>query len=70
MKNKKKELLNGLRDGIPIGLGYLAVSFSLGIVAKGAGITAMEGFWASFFTAAKWALPSGSPTSDSDRLAA
>ena len=52
MKNKKKELLNGLRDGIPIGLGYLAVSFSLGIVAKGAGITAMEGFWASFFTAA------------------
>ena len=52
MKNKKNEWLKGLRDGIPIGLGYLAVAFSLGIVAKEAGITAMEGFWASFFTAA------------------
>ena len=35
---------NGLRDGIPIGLGYFAVSFSLGIMARDAGITPVEGF--------------------------
>lgn len=33
----------GLRDGIPIALGYLAVSFSFGIVAKKAGLTAFQG---------------------------
>ena len=30
----------GLKDGLPIALGYLAVSFSLGIAAKNAGMTA------------------------------
>ena len=40
-------LREGLRDGAPIGLGYLAVSFSLGIAAKNAGMTAFEGFLAS-----------------------
>lgn len=34
----------GLKDGIPIGLGYLAVSFSLGIAAKSAGLTPIQGF--------------------------
>lgn len=34
----------GLRDGIPIGLGYFAVAFSLGIVASSAGLTAIQGF--------------------------
>ena len=28
----RQVLVNGIRDGIPIGLGYFAVSFSLGIV--------------------------------------
>lgn len=37
----------GMRDGIPIGLGYLAVSFSLGIAARNAGLTALQGFLAS-----------------------
>lgn len=32
----------GLRDGIPIALGYFAVSFTLGIAAKKAGITAFQ----------------------------
>ena len=32
----------GLRDGIPIALGYLAVSFSFGIAAVAAGLTPME----------------------------
>jgi predicted branched-subunit amino acid permease len=34
----------GMRAGIPIGLGYFAVSFSLGIAARAAGITAFQGF--------------------------
>ena len=37
----------GLRAGVPIGLGYLAVSFSLGIAARNAGMTAFQGFLAS-----------------------
>lgn len=32
----------GLSDGLPIGLGYLAVSFTLGIAAKKAGLTAFQ----------------------------
>lgn len=35
---------NGLRDGIPIALGYLAVSFSLGIMAKNSGLSPIQGF--------------------------
>ncbi len=38
---------DGLHDGIPIGLGYLAVSFSLGIAAKNAGLTPFQSFLAS-----------------------
>ena len=41
-----------MRNGIPIGLGYFAVSFALGIKAREAGLTAFEGFFASFFTIA------------------
>ena len=36
-KNVKSEVVSGLRDGIPIALGYFAVAFSLGIIAKKAG---------------------------------
>ncbi len=38
-KNNRSELLKGMRDGIPIGLGYFAVAFSLGITAKAIGLT-------------------------------
>ena len=31
---KKEKFLYGLHDGIPIGLGYLAVSFGLGISCR------------------------------------
>ena len=44
-------LQEGLRDGIPIALGYLAVSFSLGIAAQAAGLTPFQGFLASITTA-------------------
>ena len=40
IKSNRKVILEGMRDGIPIGLGYLAVSFSLGIAAKTAGLNA------------------------------
>lgn len=45
---KKKAFFDGLRDGLPIGLGYFAVAFSLGIVARNAGLTPLQGFIASF----------------------
>lgn len=41
-KDNKINYIDGMRDGIPIALGYLAVSFSLGIAAKNAGITALQ----------------------------
>ena len=37
----------GLRDGVPIGLGYLAVSFTLGIAAKVSGLTVGQATWMS-----------------------
>jgi predicted branched-subunit amino acid permease len=43
---------SGFRDGIPIGLGYFAVAFSLGIAARDAGLNAWQGFIASLFTIA------------------
>lgn len=33
---------NGMRDGIPIALGYFAVAFTLGIAAKNAGFTPLQ----------------------------
>ena len=41
-QNKKQQFLEGMKDGIPIGLGYFAVSFTLGIAAKNAGMTAVQ----------------------------
>lgn len=40
----------GLRDGIPIALGYFAVAFTLGIAAKNAGITAFQAFLTAALT--------------------
>ena len=47
-ENDKMAFREGLHDGIPIGLGYLAVSFSLGIAARSAGLSAFRAFLASF----------------------
>lgn len=44
--------LHGVRDGIPIALGYYAVAFSLGIIAGNAGLGAVVGGVGSFFTRA------------------
>lgn len=45
--NNKQIFRKGMRDGIPIGLGYLAVSFSLGITARNIGLTPFQGFLVS-----------------------
>ena len=37
-----KQFSRGLRVGVPISLGYLAVSFTLGITAKNAGLSAFQ----------------------------
>ena len=37
----------GLHDAIPIGLGYFAVSFSLGIICRSSGLSVFQGFLAS-----------------------
>ncbi len=43
-EDKRSAFLRGMKDGLPIGLGYLAVAFALGITAKSAGMTAFQGF--------------------------
>lgn len=48
----RQNIINGIRDGFPIAMGYFAVAFSLGIIAAKAGLTAPEGFLTSFFTRA------------------
>lgn len=49
MENRKW-YFKGIRDGIPIALGYFAVSFTLGILAKKAGITAFQAMLATGLT--------------------
>ena len=43
----RRTFQEGVRDGIPIALGYFAVAFSLGIAARKAGFTPFQGFLAS-----------------------
>ena len=42
MSSRKAHFVRGMRDGIPIGLGYFAVAFALGINAAVAGIKPLE----------------------------
>ena len=46
--SNKKAYIKGLETGIPIGLGYFAVSFALGIQAKKFGISAFQSALMSF----------------------
>lgn len=39
---KKQEFRQGLRDGLPIALGYFSVSFSFGILALGGGLSIFQ----------------------------
>lgn len=47
LTDRKKWFLKGLKDGIPIMLGYFAVSIALGISARNAGMTAPQATLAS-----------------------
>ncbi|MDD7200797.1 MAG: AzlC family ABC transporter permease [Sphaerochaetaceae bacterium] len=38
-----KEFRKGMRDGLPIALGYFSVAFSLGIAARNVGLTVVQG---------------------------
>lgn len=52
LENKKRIFVAGMIDGLPIALGYLVVSFTLGIIAKNAGLNDIQGFIASFLNMA------------------
>ncbi len=47
MIKQTSKFYRGLQDGIPVALGYLAVSFTLGIAARKAGITPFQALIAS-----------------------
>ena len=47
ISENKTAFRDGMRDGIPIGWGYLAVAFSLGIAARNAGLNAAQACLAS-----------------------
>lgn len=51
-RDTKLAFLDGVRDGVPIALGYFAVSFSLGIQAGHIGMDAIQGFLLSATTMA------------------
>lgn len=46
-KSNKQIFTEGMRDGLPIGFGYFAVAFSLGIAAKSAGLNPFQAFLTS-----------------------
>lgn len=48
MQRNLQQFRSGIKDGVPIGLGYLAVSFSFGIMAKSAGIPTLAAVVMSF----------------------
>lgn len=43
----KDHFKNGVKDGIPIALGYLSVSFSIGIIALASGLSVFQGAFMS-----------------------
>lgn len=45
---KRKQYTRGLRVGVPISLGYLAVAFTMGITARNAGLSAVQATLTSF----------------------
>ena len=47
MNDNIKQWKNGIKDGIPICLGYFAVSFTFGIMAKNAGLTPFQAVFMS-----------------------
>lgn len=50
MNDKLKYYKKGLKDGIPIGLGYFAVAFTLGIMAQKNGLTPFQAMLTALLT--------------------
>ena len=48
IKANRSVFAEGMKAGLPIGAGYFAVSFALGIAAKKIGLTPVQGFLTSF----------------------
>jgi len=48
----RNALIHGMKAGLPIGAGYFAVAFSLGIIAAKAGLSSCQGFLSSLLTRA------------------
>lgn len=44
LRSRRENFYAGMRDGIPIALGYLAVSFTLSIACRNIGMGAVETF--------------------------
>ena len=42
--SRRAVFMAGVQDGVPIALGYFVVAFTLGILAKTAGLTPWQGF--------------------------
>lgn len=51
-KTRSNVFVEGMRDGIPIGVGYFAVSFALGIAMKNAGLSWIDGWFMSMLNVA------------------
>ena len=51
-RNIVREIQRGARYGVPVGLGYLAVAFSLGIAMQRIGMTPVQGFFMSLLNVA------------------
>ena len=50
MESNRDIFIQGYKHGIPIGIGYFALAFSLGIAARDYGFSAFQGFFASLIT--------------------
>ena len=48
--NRRQVFLRGMKDGVPIALGYFAVAFTLGIHARNAGLSVFEATLSSLLT--------------------
>lgn len=61
MSKQNENFLEGLRDGLPICLGYLSVSFAFGISAVGMGLSCLEAVLISMFNLTSAGQLAGAP---------
>ena len=61
MEQQNNNFSKGLRDGIPICLGYISVSFAFGISAVGMGLTVFEALMISMFNLTSAGQLAGAP---------